>query len=129
MITGKQQALIERQQYFALKNIYGFMHSYRQLLEMSGLKTLEERREEACVKFVRKTEANPRFSHWFPTRNTRSTRKGNTQEYIEFPARTDRRKQSPIYYYQRLLNTDRINYDVRKTNSTVPENTEEKNPL
>ena len=111
MITAEQQLLIERQQFFALKNIYGFTYSHRQLLEMSGLQTLHERRGEACKKFATKTAKNPRFTHWFPKRRTR----GGDEQYLELPARTDRRKQSPLYYYRRLLNEDRINYDTRTT--------------
>ena len=112
MLTGEQQQLIEKQQFFALRNIYGFMYSNRKLLELSNIKTLKERRQEACLKFAQKTANNGRFQHWFPKRTVRSKRHG-TEEYVEMAARTDRRKQSPIFYYRRLLNESRINYDTR----------------
>ena len=39
MLTAEQDALIERQQFFALKNVYGFHYSHRRLLELFGLQT------------------------------------------------------------------------------------------
>ena len=50
MLTQEQDYQIEKQQYFALKNIFGFEYSHRQLLELSGLSTLRERRENATLK-------------------------------------------------------------------------------
>ena len=112
MLTQEQQIYIERQQFFPHKNIYGFVYSHRQLLEMSRLSTLLARREAACLKFAKKTEQNPRFAHWFLKKNARTGRK-RYQEYIEMQARTDRRRNSPVFSYRRLLNKDRIDYDVR----------------
>ena len=117
MMTNEQEVLVERQQFFALKNIYGFVYSHRQLLEMSGLKTLKERREAATLKFAQKTASNPRFREWFPTRNMRGRNSGK-EEYVEMKARTDRRKNSPLFYYRRLLNEHRIEYDVRNITKT-----------
>ena len=114
MLTGEQTTKIERLQFFALKNIYGFSYSHRELLELAGLQTLHERREEMTLKFANKTAANDRFKHWFPTRRAGGRRKNNCVEYLEMSARTDRRRNSPIYYYRRILNQHRIDYDVRK---------------
>ena len=71
MLSGEQERTLEKQQNFALRNMFGFQHSNRQLLEMSGLPTLKERREKATLKFAQKTFNNPCFSHWFPRRRTR----------------------------------------------------------
>ena len=79
---------------------------------MSGLDPLAVRREAACQKFAQKLANNPRFAGWFPKRKVRA-RGGGEQEYVEYQARTDRRKNSPLFYYRRLLNK-RINYDVRQ---------------
>ena len=113
MLTQEQDTLLERQQYFALKNIFGFVYSHRQLLELSGLPTLKTRRENSTLKFAQKTaKKTPRFGHWFPQRRT-SVRRRVEAEYVEQAARTDRRKNSPIYHYRRILNEHRIDYDVR----------------
>ena len=112
MLTGEQTRDIEKIQSRALKNIYGHVYSYARLLELSGLETLEERRRKACLKFALKTANNGRFSAWFPMRR-KSKRRGDALEYAEQNARTDRRMNSPLYYYRRILN-DRVNYDVRK---------------
>ena len=54
MLTQEQESTVERQQYFVLRNIvYVFTYSNRDLLELSGLLTLKERREEVCLKFAR----------------------------------------------------------------------------
>ena len=113
MLTGDQTTKIERLQYFALKNIYGFVYSHANLIEMSGLKTLQQRREEMTLKFAQKTSTNQRFKHWFPERRTGRRGRERT-EFLEMPARTDRRRNSPIYYYRRILNTHRVDYDVRR---------------
>ena len=55
-----------------------------------------------CGKFAAKAAANPRFEFWFPPRVVRSGRRG--KEFHEFPARTDRLFNSPLYYYRRRLN-------------------------
>ena len=113
MLTGEQETLIERQQFFALKNIYGFEYSHRKLLELANIETLKQRRIKATVKFATKAAANPRFQSWFPRRRKRG-RNNEAEEYVEMKARTDRRRNSPLFYYRRILNEHRIDYDVRK---------------
>ena len=113
MLTAEQTYKLEKLQYFALKNIYGFQYSHRQLLDFSKIPTLQQRREEMTKKFAQKTASNPRFQHWYPQRKTGGKR-GQTIQYQEKQARTDRRRNSPIFYYKRILNEGRIDYDVRK---------------
>jgi uncharacterized protein YbjQ (UPF0145 family) len=48
MLTKEQSNELERLQMQALKCIYGLQFSYQKLLEKTGLKSLEERRIEAC---------------------------------------------------------------------------------
>ena len=112
MLTQEQEDELERVQTRALKNIYGHVYSKRQLLEISGLESLGDRREKASLKFAQKLANNPRFSGWFPKKRS-SSRQQIREEYVEYPARTDRRRNSPLFYYRRLLNNNRINYDVR----------------
>ena len=109
MLTGEQTDYIEKQQSRALKNIYGNELSHRKLLEISGLPTLKQRREEACKKFASKTAQNPRFSHHFRMRANRS-RARDDFSYLESPARTNRRFNSPFYYYRRILNQNTTRY-------------------
>ena len=104
--------MIERQQFFALKNIYGFAYSNRQLLELSGIDTLQQRRKAAVLKFAQKTAANKRFTEWFTMRKM-SVRHKNREEFVEKPARTDRRMNSPLYHYRCVLNEHRVDYDAR----------------
>ena len=113
MLTQELEEKLENVQARALKNIYGHVYSKRQVLQMSGLQTLKERREAACLKFANKMVLNPRFAGWFPKRRLRG-RQSDREAYVEYPARTDRRRDSPLFYYRRLMNTDRINYDVRE---------------
>ena len=113
MLTGEQDMLLERQQFFALKNIFGFFYSNRQVLEKAGIPTLRDRCTSAAAKFALKTSQNPRFNEWFKVRRT-AGRRTVDEEYVEHPARTDRRKNSPLYYYRRVLNEHRIEYDMRK---------------
>ena len=115
MLTKEQEKAIENVQTRALKSIYGYVYTKAQVLQMSGLETLAERRERACHKFAVKLANNPRFAGWFPKRKTRARTGGDqNQEYVEYQARTDRRKNSPLFYYRRLLNNNRVNYDVRQ---------------
>ena len=52
MLTAEQSEQIEKQQYFTLKNIFGFEYSHSRLLELSGLSTLKERRKTATLRFA-----------------------------------------------------------------------------
>ena len=109
MITKEMSHDLEMQQSRALKNIYGNTYSYSRLLELAGLETLQQRREAACIKFAEKTAANPRFSLWFPRRTTRA-RSRTQEEFVERRARTERRKKSPLFYFRRMLNSNRLHY-------------------
>ena len=64
-INKGQSNELEKIQKRNLSIIYGFEHSYEKLLEISGLKTLEERRGIAFEKFARKTVKKDKYSHWF----------------------------------------------------------------
>ena len=110
MLTAEQSNYIEKQQFRALKNIFGNEHSHRKLLELSDLPTLEKRREEACLRFAKKTATNIRFQHHFKTKKSRPRATEQTQ-YVEQNARTNRRKNSPFFYYRRILNENVVRYD------------------
>ena len=88
-LTQLQVNALERLQAQALKAIYGYEHSYRSLLEKTGLSTLQQRRDMRSDKFVSKCLANPRLAGWFePNPAARTTR--NSKPFKESRARTQR---------------------------------------
>ena len=102
-MNNRQNNELERIQKRCLRLIYGYDKDYKELLELSGLKTLKQRREEAFSKFANKTAKNPKYGHWFPLKEKRRhTRGGNT--YKEETAVGNRLYNSPIYAMRRLLN-------------------------
>ena len=109
MLTAEQTEYIEKQQTRALKNIFGNEHSRRKLLELSDLPLLKKRREEACLRFAKKMANNPRFSDHFRLRKQRPGAR-ETAKYVEQNARTNRRRNSPYFYYRRILNESVVRY-------------------
>ena len=101
-LTLSQATALERLQAQALKSIFGYEHSYRSLLQRTGLETLQVRRDNRCKKFAKKMLANDRFRHWFPLSSiARPTR--NRLPYQGSYARTKRLYNPPVYHMQRLL--------------------------
>ena len=102
-LTLGQASALERLQAQALKSIYGYEHSYRSLLEMSGLERLQTRRDNRCKKFATKCLGSERFRGWFPL-NTIARPSRSRLPYMEAFARTKRLYNSPIFHMRRLLN-------------------------
>ena len=104
MLSQDQSERLERLQMRALKTIYGWDIPYSRLLEMSGVSSLADRRIKLVDDFAQKTAKNPRFSTWFP----RSVQTGHdtrqTHIYHEEFSRTERYKNSPVFYMRRRLN-------------------------
>ena len=103
LTTDIQDQLLERAQTGALRAIYGYGRSARQLRQEAGLSTLRERRIEATDKFAYKCLSNPRFCKWFPKKTNRTSAR-NKEEYLEEFAKCERLKNSPIFYMRRRLN-------------------------
>ena len=102
-LTLTQASALERLQAQALKSIFGYKHSYSSLLQQTGIKTLQQRRDERCLKFARKSLASDRFRQWSPMNViARPTR--NQLTYKESFAKTKRLHNSPIFHMRRLLN-------------------------
>ena len=106
MLTAGQSRMIERMQANALKTIWGWNKSYRECLELSGLTTLEARREENMRRFATKAAASERYSRWFPERRSTEHELRRTEKYQVRFARHERLKKAPIYAMRRLLNED-----------------------
>ena len=66
---------------------------------------MRERREEIVAKFAAKCAGDPAFAHWFPLKETRSSNRNKNKEiYLEEKARCERMKNSPLFYFRRILN-------------------------
>ena len=104
-LTLSQTIILERLQAKALKAIYGFEPSYRELVEKSGLITLRARREERELAFARKCVGSERFGRWFPANDPLHVTRG-TATYKESLARCSRCYNSPLYSMRRRLNKE-----------------------
>ena len=105
LLTDEQDQIIERLQSQALKSIYGYELSYAKMREKAGITTHRARRILLCDKFAEKAAASERFAGWFPLREgRRSARNGGGDVYQEFQSRTDRLRNSPLFYFRRRLN-------------------------
>ena len=103
MMTDLQDQQMEAAQIGALRAIFGYGKSARQLRIAAGVTTLRERRIEQTDKFATKAANSQRFAKWFPkTTGRRSAR--NREIYEEKMAKTERLKNSPLYYMRRRLN-------------------------
>ena len=105
-LTDDQDERLERLQDHAFKCIFGTEQSARRLRGLAGLETLRDRREPISLRFARKCANDLVFlTKWFPLRNTaRQTRNSKGEVYLEKTARCERLKNSPIFYFRRLLN-------------------------
>ena len=103
MLTDLQDQELERVQIGALRCIYGYQLTAADLRLKADVATLRERRIRLTDNFANKCLASDRFKSWFPeTEGRRSGRNG--EKYKEFFAKTDRLKNSPLYYMRRRLN-------------------------
>ena len=89
-----------------MRVIFGFEKTYEELLQLSGIGTLEERRKNAFIKLARSMSESERYRDWFPrnARNVHNLRDPKT--FIETFARTDRLYNSPLYSMRRVLNEE-----------------------
>ena len=70
--------------------------------EKAGITTHRARRIEICDVCAQKAASNPRVKSWFTERTGRSGRRGD--HYQEKHARTDRLRNSPLFYHRCRLN-------------------------
>ena len=112
MLTKYQSNRLENVQKRCLKMMFGYDKNYSELLQLSGLQTLESRRALALVKFASNAAKNENYRHLFPLNvSERFTRK--PKKFVEKFAKTDRLHNSPLYAMRRALNNtpyhDRFN--------------------
>ena len=102
-LSQTQANALERLQAHALKTIFGYQHSYRSLLQTTGLQTLQARRDARCDRFAAKCLENPRYRDWFPLQPIAIPTR-NSLKFKEMYARTKRLYNSPLYHMRRRLN-------------------------
>ena len=104
-LTKDDSSNLERVQKCAVKIILGNSYStYLEGLETLMLSTLAKRREKLCLKFAKQCAENPLTKDLFPLcENTHMTTRSG-QKYKVVYANTERLKNSPVPYLQRLLN-------------------------
>ena len=111
MISAELSESLERQQSLALSIIFGGGISAEKMRIKADVERLEDRRREACIKFVKKTLDSPRFGHWYTKRpDPAYVRRASLQykRYHEHYARTDRRWNTPKYYFRRIANAENL---------------------
>ena len=98
---------LEQVQRQAMKIVYGWGVDYQGLLDTGIIKTLKQRRTEACLRFANRALFNPRFGNrWFPLNEVdRDARTTTRRTYKEDKYRTERSKNNPLQHMLRLLNT------------------------
>ena len=108
-LTVEQSSSLERVQKVCLKVILGVNYiDYPAALEMTGLKTLFQRREDRCLGFSLKCLKHPIHQKLFPVNPTIHGDENYLREREPFQvnfANTEAYKQSTIPFCQRLLNT------------------------
>ena len=104
MLSKEQSEKLESLQKRALKIVYGFGFTYEDLLTKAGMQKLQERREDACLKFAKKLSSSDRFRSYFPLNDQCRQVTRNKKTYIEEYARTSRLYDSPLFYFRRILN-------------------------
>ena len=104
MMTAADSLEIERIQMQALKSIFGWKLSYRDLLVQSGVDRLDARRETAFLELAKKLSESPRYSHWFPRRPVRRMGLRKNPVFRLYPATTERYMKSPLNRMRRMLN-------------------------
>ena len=107
-LTSENRQDLERVQKAALKVILkNEYNNYENALKLSGLQSLEERREMMSLKFALNCLKNPNFSKLFPKNEQRhDMRKRNSSKFVVKRAKTERLRKSSIPYMQNQLNND-----------------------
>ena len=105
-LTTEQSRKLENIQKVCLKVILGDNYiSYEAALEMTGLKTLFQRRQDRCLKYGLKALKHPQNSKMFPVSSVENVYDVRNKEkyHVNFAA-TESYKRSAIPSIQRMLN-------------------------
>ena len=105
-LTEENISDLERVQKSAVKIILQERYKgYKKSLNILGIQTLSERRQQLCLSFAQKCVKNPKTSDMFPLNDkTHNMGTRNTEKYKVQHAHTGRLKNSAIIFMQNLLN-------------------------
>ena len=105
-LTVKQSDKLESIQKTCLRVILGDMYiSYTAALEMTGLQTLYDRRQDRCLKFALKSTKIPLGKRLFPLNHVDNGRSIRSREKFKVNfARTEDYRKSTVPFCQQLLN-------------------------
>ena len=106
MLTQEMSNELENIHKRACKIIFGWNSKYSDLVEQGRIVRLSERRHSLILNFAKKSEANPRFTNWFPKKSYEDLNLRRTKTFEEVYARTERLKNSPLFYMRRALNAN-----------------------
>ena len=105
MLSKSPEEQLEKLQTSALKIVYGYDKSRSQLLEMSGLISLHERRSCLFESFCKKTHENEIFRrNWMEERFFEGPNLRRQKILTEKFAKTARLYNSPLYAMRRKIN-------------------------
>ena len=109
-LTNENRQDLERVQKAALKVILkNDYEDYEKALRLTGLQSLDERREMIALRFVKSSLKNANFSKLFPLKKMKHVMNvRNPMKYQLNKANTERYKKSTIPYLQRLLNKENL---------------------
>ena len=107
-LTKENRQDLERVQKAALKVIMkNDYDNYENALKISGLQSLDERRDVISLKFAKNCLNNLNFSKLFPKNQLKhEMRKRNSYKYAVKKTNTERLRRSSIPHMQKLLNKD-----------------------
>ena len=107
-LTKENRQDLERIQKAALRVILkSDYENYEKALEMSGLQSLDDRRDVMSLRFAKNCLRNTNFSKLFPKNKLKhDMKKRNTSKYVVKRANTERLKRSSIPFMQNQLNSD-----------------------
>ena len=105
-LTEENKQDLERVQKSALRIILQESYkNYSHALNTLEIESLADRREVLCIEFAKKCLKNEKMKHFFPQNKKSHPMKTRFEEQFEIDhTNTERLKNSPLIYMQRLLN-------------------------
>ena len=105
-LTLDDRTDIERVQKSSLQIILGDRYlTYKNALQTANLKSLEQRRNQLCLKFTSKAVKNPKHRNWFKVNKKVTNTRQSQPTFCPVFSRTVRFQKSPISFMTNLLNS------------------------
>ena len=104
-LSEENKSDLERVQKSAVKIIMGEKYqSYQKSLALLDMETLEDRRENLCLKFAQRCLKNDKAKKMFPINQKSGMKTRKMEKYHVQHANTDRLQNFALIYMQNLLN-------------------------